>query len=270
MKRDWWNKEFKILMTLGESITAGGWSSCRERCWAAQLTRLINELQRVPLQLINVGIGANVISTKSAGYQYSGKPAASERLEKHVLSHYANGNLLLPDLLVISYGSNDARSGTPIDLFCSEMKDLIRRVRETNVTPLEGAAIDGKTDDLARRVRERIRPLIVLVGPYYIIDFKLGGDVWSHGSLEIFHKYNDAIRLVALECECLFVDIMAAFGEADWMVHRDGVHSNDLGHRIVANKIFEVLASNCSGLAQETQELEKYIEPWRDESTLQE
>lgn len=37
MKRDWWNQEFKTLVTLGESTTAGGWSSCRERCWASQL-----------------------------------------------------------------------------------------------------------------------------------------------------------------------------------------------------------------------------------------
>ena len=29
MKRDWWNSEFRTLITLGESITAGGWS-CKE------------------------------------------------------------------------------------------------------------------------------------------------------------------------------------------------------------------------------------------------
>ena len=26
MKRDWWDREFKWLFTLGESTTAGGWS----------------------------------------------------------------------------------------------------------------------------------------------------------------------------------------------------------------------------------------------------
>ena len=107
MKRDWWDKEFQILMTLGESTTAGGWASYRERCWANQLARLINEFQRIPVQLVNVGIGANVISTKSPAYEFSGKPAASERLEKHVLSNTANGHPIIPDLLVISYGLND-------------------------------------------------------------------------------------------------------------------------------------------------------------------
>ena len=64
-------------------------------------------------------------------------------------------------------------------------------------------------------------------------------------------------------------DLLSAFGDADWMVHGDGVHANDLGHRVVANAVFQVLAANCSGLALETKEMEKNIAPWRDESTLQ-
>jgi len=245
MKKDWWDREFRVLMTLGESTTAGGWSSCRERCWASQLARLINEFQRVPVQLVNLGIGSNVISTKSPAYEHSGKPAADERLEQHVLSYVANGNHLVPDLLVISYGLNDARGGTPIDLFCGELERIIARVRE------------------------RIQPLIVLLGPYYMTDFTLGAPHWTHGSLDLFHRYNEAIRRVADERDCLFVDLLAAYGNADWLVHHDGVHANDLGHRIVANRVFEVLASNCSGLALETRALEEHIVPWRDESTLQ-
>ena len=245
MKRDWWNKEFEVLITLGESTTAGGWSSCRERCWASQLARLINEFQRVPVQFVNMGIGANVISTKSPSYERSGKPAANERLDEHVLSHTANGNPLLPDLLVISYGLNDARGGTPIDLFCGEMKDIVRRVRE------------------------KVQPLIVLMGPYYMTDFKLGGADWAHADLNVFRAYNEATQQLAEETDCLFVDLLGSYREADWLVHHDGCHANDLGHRIVANKIFEVLASNCSALSLETKVLEQSIVPWRDESTLQ-
>lgn len=239
MKKDWWNEEFKVLFTLGESTTAGGWSSCRERCWASQLARLINEFQRVPVQLVNLGIGANVISTKSPAYPNSGKPAADERLEKHILA-----NRLTPDLLVIAYGLNDARSGTPLDLFRHELVSIVDRVQE------------------------KLQTLIVLLGPYYMTDFSLGGGTWSHGSLEVFGHYSDTIESVAREKHCLFVDLLAAFNETDWMVHHDGVHSNDLGHRIVANRIFEVLAQNCSCLARETRYLEDEIVPWRDESTL--
>jgi lysophospholipase L1-like esterase len=244
MKRDWWDKEFKVLVTLGESTTAGGWSSCRDRCWAGQLARTINEYQRFPVQLVNVGIGANVVSTRSPGYRNSGKPAADERLEKHVLSNATDGSSMAPDLLIISYGLNDARSGTPIDLFCEELEKIIKRVRQ------------------------RIQPLIVLLGPYYMNNFDLGKPDWGHANLKIFHQYNEAIRQLAEKLDCLFVDLLSAYGDADWLVHFDGCHANDLGHRVVANKIFEVLASNCSGLALETKALERQIPPWRDESTL--
>lgn len=245
MKKDWWDKEFQWLFTMGESTTAGGWSSCRERSWPAVLARQINDFQRVPVQLVNVGIGANVISTRSPAYEFSGKPAADERLDRHVLGNNANGNPLLPDLLIISYGINDARGGTSIEMFISEMRAIIRRVRE------------------------KVQPLIVLVGPYYITDFTLGGETWSHGNVELLYQYNQAIEELAEEAECLFADLLSAYGDADWLVHGDGVHANDLSHRLVANKIFEVLASNCSGLALETKTLEKQIAPWRDESTLQ-
>ena len=237
MKRDWWDTEFRKLVTLGESTTAGGWSSAPERCWANQLARLINELQRVPVQLINVGIGANVISTKSPVYKHSGRPAADERLDRHVIAHR-------PDLVVVSYGLNDARGGTPVGLFREELRDIIRRVRDN------------------------AHALIVLLGPYYMTGFTDYGPNWNKGSLEQFNSFNEAIQRTAGECDCLFVDLLESYRCADWMVHHDGVHANDLGHRVVANKIFEVLASNCSGLALETKHVERLFPRWRDESVL--
>jgi len=203
------------MVALGESTTAGGWSSCRERSWPHQLARLLNEFQRVPVQLQNVGIGANLISTKSPAYPRSGKPAATERLDKHVIAHK-------PDLLVISYGLNDARGGTPVDLFCDEMKWIVETVRKA------------------------VHPLIVLLGPYYMTVFAAGGPVWSHAGLALFDRFNEAIERVAAQCDCLFVELLSAYGRADRLVHEDGRHANDLGHRIVADKIFELLASNCS------------------------
>ncbi len=64
------------------------------------------------------------------------------------------------------------------------------------------------------------------------------------------------------------VDLLTANGETEWMVHYDGIHANDLGHRVVANRIFEVLAQNCSGLAKKTKKAEQTSPRWRDESTL--
>src|SRR5713226_2005106 len=50
-------------------------------------------------------------------------------------------------VLVDAYGLNDARGGTPLDLFAGELRTLI----------------DG--------VRVKIQPLIVLLGPYYMTGF---------------------------------------------------------------------------------------------------
>ena len=245
MKRDWWSREFKVMIAVGDSITAGGWASCRERGWTYQLARMVNEYQRIPMQLVNMGIGANLLSTRSRGYAHSGKPAVSERLERHVLSYSANGAPLLPDLLIIACCLNDARGGTSVDLFCSELEEVVRRVRQ------------------------KVQPLIVVVGPYHMKDFALGAPDWSNTSPEGLRTYNAAMLHLADGLDCLFVDLLAAYGEADWLVHHDGVHGNDLSHRIVANRIFETLASNCSGLAAHTRELEKTTPPWRDEAKLQ-
>jgi lysophospholipase L1-like esterase len=198
---------------------------------------LINDFQYTPVEVLNMGIGGNVISVKSPSYEKSGKPAANERLERHVIEKR-------PDLLIISYGLNDARGGTPLPLFKEEMIRLIRRVRE------------------------KVDPVIVLLGPYYMIDFERGGPAWSHGSLDLFKKFNKGIAEVAEQENCLYVNLLDAYQETDWMIHYDGVHANDLGHQIVANRIFEVLAQNCYGLAKKTKEIEKASPRWRDESVL--
>ena len=228
---------FRTLVALGESTTAGGWSTSRERCWVSVLGDLINDFQNLEMQVFNSGIGANVISTKSPCYAYSGKPAANERLDKHVIEHD-------PDLLVISYGLNDARGGTPLKLFRQELLRLVDRVRAS------------------------IEPLIVLLGPYYMNDFTVGGEGWSHADLALFGQFNKVIGEVAEKKDCLYVDLLSAYQETDWMIHYDGVHANDLGHRIVANRIFETIAQNCSGIAKQTQKAEKTSPRWRDESTL--
>ena len=100
------------------------------------------------MRVVNSGIGANLIARRSPAYEESGKPAADERLDKHVLSHD-------PDLLAISYGLNDARGGTPLAQFCEDLALLVGRVRQ------------------------RGNPLILLLGPYFMTDFTVGGKRWE-------------------------------------------------------------------------------------------
>lgn len=234
--RDRRPEPFRVMVTLGESTTAGGWSSTPERCWASLLTALISDFQDDPVRLVNSGIGANVISNRVPSYPYSGKPAANERIQKHVVEHK-------PDLLVISYGLNDARGGTPAEMLRAELAELISAVR---------MGCD---------------PLIVLLGPYFMIQYE-GYEHFEHGSPELFETFNVVIKQVARATKSLFCDVYHAYGGAPWMVHYDGVHANDLGHRLIAHRVFETLAQHCSGLAARTRRLERISERWRDESTL--
>ena len=117
-------------------------------------------------------------------------------------------------------------------------------------------------------MRERISPLIVLIGPYYNWDFLGHGEKWGKADLATVLSFNEAVAGVATAEACLYVDVLRASGEADWLVHYDGVHANDLGHRVIANAIFNVLAQSCSGLSLRTKEAERTSPRWRDESVL--
>jgi lysophospholipase L1-like esterase len=235
-KRDYWNKPFRAGVALGESTTAGGSATSRDLTWVSRLAELINENQIDAIQMINSGIGANVISPRSPSYEDSGKPSALERYQKHVIDHR-------PDLVLISYGLNDARGGTPLAQFLEDLRDLT-------------LAIQKKTD-----------ALIVLVNAYFMTGFDRYLP-YNQANVATFMGYNAGIKRLAKECDVLYADVFAAQDQAVWMIDPDGVHANNLGHRVIANRIFEVLAQNCSGLSQKAFELRKSFQQWRDESVL--
>ncbi len=234
--RDFRKTPFKVAVALGESTTAGGTATRRELTWVHRLGQLIDEAQLEPIEMINSGLGANLISLRSPAYDYSGKPSAIERYAKHVLEHR-------PDLVLISYGLNDARGGTPLEPFLQDLGHIV---------------LD---------IKERSGALMVLINAYYMTAFDQYSP-FDRGSLESFIGFNAAMRHLALECDVLYADVFEAQGMAPWMVDPDGVHANNLGHRVIANRVFEVLAQNCSALAQSAVELRKTFEPWRDESVL--
>lgn len=71
-------------------------------------------------------------------------------------------------------------------------------------------------------------------------------NVGSKGAIEV---YSMVIRQLAEKNDCLLAGIYAAEGCADWLIHPDTVHANNLGHRIIGHRVFEVIAQNCSGVA---------------------
>jgi lysophospholipase L1-like esterase len=234
-KRDYWSKPFSVAVAFGDSITAGGTATSRELTWVNKLGELINQAQLTPVQMINSGIGANQISPRSIYYDQLGV-SAMERYQKHVVDHH-------PDLVLISYGVNDVMAGTPVEVFLQDLRSV------------------------SLSIRERTHALVVILDAYLVKDFQRYPPA-VNGSLAALMAYNCGMKRVAEECDLLFVDVFAAYGMAPWALDEDGVHPNNLGHTLVANRVFEVLAQNCSCLAQKAFELRKTFKPWRDESAL--
>ncbi len=215
--QDWWSEPFRTLVALGESITGGSSASSYACAWPSLLAAAIGEVQGEPIRLVNPSVGGNVISPRVASYAASGRPATNEHVDEVIEAE--------PDLLVISAALNDARGGTPVGLFRTELEALIAAIR---------AGCD---------------PLIMLLGPYFMVNYEIGGDVFGWATSASLAAYNAAVAEIARASRCLFCNIYAAYGNAPWALHTDGLHANDLGHRIVANAIFQTLAQKCSGLA---------------------
>jgi len=225
-KKDLYSDPVHTMVALGESTVAGACATDESRRWVNIVADLIAHFQGVPVTLHNKGIGANAISPRSPGYASSNKPSALERYQDDVIA-------LKPDLFVLAYGLNDMRAGMPPEHFREDMAQIIR---------------DAKA---------ACNPVTVLTTVYHMsaYDWYPPYDV---GSVAATQVYDLVIRQLAQEHGCILADIWDAEGQADWVIHPDTVHANDLGHLLIAHRVFEAIATNCSGVATRVvAELEK-------------
>ena len=226
---------FACLVAIGDSITMGAAATKPEYSWVSRLGRLLSEFQDDPVRVVNVGISGNLISPRSRAYHHadSGKPSGLERYQRDVIAFH-------PDLVTISYGLNDLRCGTPVDLFLADL------------------------DLLVRGIRKETQAVIVLIGVYSITAYRDGSGVWEHGDRQGTQQWNARLQDYADANNLLYADVYSAQGEASWGVDKDGVHPNNLGHALIAHKVFEVLATHCRGLSLKAlQEAEEYRR-WAD------
>jgi lysophospholipase L1-like esterase len=237
MKRTLCGEPFKQIVAIGDSITAGGNASSREKCWVSRLAKLIGEFQDKPPECVNNGIGSNILCENSPCFPYASHPVGEKRMYRDMIEHN-------PDLALISYGLNDMRGGTDPDVFSNTLACVVEEVKRKT-----GA-------------------VIVLLGVYYMNAYKRYGGTWAYGSDENAEIFNTLIRAAALESGVLFADIAAAQRQTPWLLDKDGVHANDLGHAIIANAVFEILAQSCGSLAKKIIEEVKEKPCWRDESSL--
>jgi len=224
--KDYRKEPFRRMVILGESTVEGGpWLQVLpDDRYADVLRRLINACQQRPVEYFNKGIGANAISPRSPGYANSRKPSAMERYKKDVVE-------LKPDLFILAYGLNDMRAGMPIADFREDMATIISDVKRAS------------------------DPMIVLTTIYYMTGWK-SFPIYDKGSIELTLKFNECIRGLAREFDCVLADPWSAEGGADWVINPDGVHANKVGNLLIAHRIFEAIAQHASGLSAWTNELD--------------
>jgi hypothetical protein len=93
---------------------------------------------------------------------------------------------------------------------------------------------------------------------------------FDKADLATFMGYDASLKRFAEETGSLFADVFQAQGMAPWTMDPvDGVHPNDLGHRLIANRIFETLAQNCSALSQRSMSARRNFKPWRPTREVQ-
>ncbi len=227
--KDYRKEPFRRMVILGESTVEGGpWLHAKEERYPDVLVRLINSVQEQPIEYINKGIGNNSISPRSPGYAESAKPSAIERYRKDVIENR-------PDLFILAYGLNDMRAGMPLDVFREDMSTIIRDVQNA------------------------CAPVTVLTTVYYMTGYRSWPPI-NKGSVELTLKYNECIRSLASEFDCIVADVWSAEGGADWLIDYDGVHANKVGNLVLGNKLFEAIAQHCSGLSQYVFEQERETE----------
>ena len=238
----------KKMVVFGESHTVGISATTRDLGWAEVLKELIDTFQDNPVTLVNRGLGADILSKACPLYpDYEGKrPIGIERYRKHVIEEK-------PDLVIISFGYNDVRAGTPLAAFRKDLEKMIKDIQH-------------ETDSF-----------IVLMNTYAIPDQgytnRTGGTIsgtsWDKANRESQTLYNLMLNDVAEEYGLLFADVHGAQVRAPWTIcSPDGtgdIHANDLGHRLIAHRLFELLATRCSFLSLKTQKMRRKVgkSPWR-------
>jgi lysophospholipase L1-like esterase len=220
---------FRRMVVVGDSISYGMCAYEAANEWNQVVAGLIRKFQKEPLIVFNRGLPASVISPRCPGYTQSAKPSLIERYLKHCIE-------LEPDLVIVAEGLNDMRSGMCVQDYMADL-DLI-----------------------VRDIRAQTNALIVVVGVYHQIYGIAGNDpatrpIWTKWNSDTLAIYNLAIRVVAEKNGALFVDSLAVLGGADWVLHPDACHLNDLGHVLVGNAIFQTIATHTSTIAQSTLQL---------------
>lgn len=209
------NNSVRCVVAIGDSVTYGMSATTLEKCWVNRVVSMLEEYQGQPIEVKNQGVCSNILSIESPAYQRSARPCGLERLHKDVIAHN-------PDMVFFAYGLNDSRGGTPVDIFRRDYQD----------------AIDC--------IRKQIAPVIVILDLFYMHEaFYKECEGWNESDYRVTETFNSVIREIAEENGLIFADVYSSLKGVDWAVCEDHCHPNDLGHQLIANKVFEAIMRNC-------------------------
>lgn len=207
--------DIRRIVAFGDSVTFGMSASAPERCWASLTAQMLEKWSGAPVELRNKGVSASILCRETPAYEFAANPCGLERLHRDVIAQQ-------PDLLLVAYGLNDSRGGTSPSVF---RRDYQRMIDE---------------------IRREINPAIVCLNLYYMHrEFYADCEHWDHSDYLLTEEYNLILRQLAEQNGLWYADIYAAQQGTDWLVCPDHCHPNDLGHQLIANRVFETIIRHC-------------------------
>lgn len=207
--------DIRRVVAFGDSVTFGLSASSPERCWASLTAQMLEKWKGGPIELINKGVSASILCRETPAYEFAANPCGLERLEGDVISQE-------PDLVLIAYGLNDSRGGTSPLVFRRDYQKMIDQIRA------------------------KLNPAIVCLNLYYMHrEFYKDCEHWDKSDYQLTEEYNLVIRQLAEQNGLWYADVYAAQQGVDWLVCPDHCHPNDLGHQLIANRVFETIVRRC-------------------------
>ena len=94
----------------------------------------------------------------------------------------------------------------------------------------------------------------MILNTCYMHEVLYDREPWHQSNYEVTEVYNEVIRQIAEANGLILADIYSAKIGVDWIIDNDHCHPNDLGHRLIANRVFEAIVRNCSFVARQMPE----------------
>jgi len=208
------------IVGFGDSITLGAKASQDQYNWLSVMAQLFTLFYPSDVEVVNQGVGDNTISPRTTNYEEATKPSALERVED-------DGVALQPNVVLVCFGLNDMRFGTPVEIFTEDLEKVLNKIR---------VALPDAT--------------VFLTNVFHMT----GWDRYeprNRGSIGLTKQYNQAIDALGKKHGIPVADVSSAMGFRDHLIHEDGVHGNDLAHRLIGNKVFETIALHVEWLIGE-------------------